>query len=106
MVSIDYSKAALQARALRQTADGMRSLGSRTHRLTTEIRAAWQGNTAEAYLRKLEAYANRMQNEAARCMKTAEALRSRLEELWALDSEAMRILKSGGEATPAPGPST
>ena len=87
-ISIDYAKAEQQAQSLEQCANDMlqqsRELGS----IIASVRQSWQGDTANAYIRKLEVLENDLRANADRCSRDAVDFRARINAIKKADEEA------------------
>lgn len=77
MIEITYNDAMRQASALDQYADEMlRVANNQVGNIKSDISVAWQGDSANAYLRKLDTAAGNIRQTAARLRDIASTLRS------------------------------
>ena len=105
MLVIDYGKEMSRACALRQAAEGLLSLGGWAYKVAADIRVAWQGEAAEAYLLKIDAFALRLRQDADDCMEDARNYMRRIMIMQEAEDEAVRILEDRGDVEVAHGAS-
>ena len=78
MLEIDFNKAYSQAEKMAQCADGMLEQHNKLVSLIAEARGAWQGESANAYIKKLEALAEKIKSDAAKCRANAVAFNKKI----------------------------
>ena len=98
MLTVDFEKAYHQAREMAQIAQGILAQGDRLAMIATEMRSNWDGETAAAYLSKMELLAQTLKQNGKGCAVAAEAFLARIAEIQAAEDEAVRILGGGGAA--------
>jgi len=98
MISIDFNKAGSQVERMAQCADGMLEQQKKLANIITEIRAAWQGDTAAAYIKKLEALSEKLAADAKQCRSDANAFRAKLTAVKEAEAAAEAAASSKGNA--------
>ena len=87
-ISIDYAKAERQAQSLEQCASDLLQQSGELSSIISVVRRSWQGNTANAYIRKLEVLESELRSNADRCSKDAVEFRARINAIRKADEEA------------------
>ena len=90
MSSVDFDKAAQQAGALDQAAQCLYAQSDRMGKIVSELSALWHGDTADVYIRELNAFSGQLRLEAKRCSIAAEAFHARITEFQ--DTEIEEVL--------------
>jgi uncharacterized protein YukE len=94
MLTVDFGKAYRKAEDMSQCADDILKQSNKLKEIIIDIRSNWQGDTANAYIKKLEALEEVLSENAAKCREDAAAFRSRINEV----REAEEIAKSALES--------
>ena len=94
MIDIDFNKAYAQAQVMAQCAEGIRQQQQKLNSLIEGIRKAWHGQTAEAYIKKLEAFSDKLQTEAKKCAETATAFHLRLNSIKAAEEAVQSAINT------------
>ncbi|MCL2820289.1 MAG: hypothetical protein FWD38_05600 [Oscillospiraceae bacterium] len=92
-ISLDYSKAERQADTLEQCGNDMLQQSNDISNLITEIRRAWQGDTSEIYIKKLEALGNDLKQSSDKCKQDAKDFRARINSIRKADEEARAFIE-------------
>jgi uncharacterized protein YukE len=95
-LSIDFALAYRQAHSMAQCADEMQQQFGRLNSIITEVRAAWKGPNASAYIKKLEAFGTKLQANAKKCREDAAAFRARIDAIKAAEERAAAAAASLG----------
>jgi len=93
-ISLDYSKAKRQADNLEQCANDMLRQSREVGSIIADIRGVWQGETAGAYIKKLQALETELRENANKCSKDAIAFRAKISALKKADEEARKVIES------------
>ena len=91
-INLDYAKAERQASTLEQCAGEMLQQSKAVGTIISEVRHAWQGDTANAYLRKLEALRDELRLNSERCNEDAIDFRARIRAIKKADEDAQRAI--------------
>jgi len=94
-ISLDYSKAERQAQCLEQCAGDMLRQSREVGNIIAEVRRVWQGETANAYVRKLQILETELRENANKCSKDAIDFRAKIATIKKADEEASKIIASG-----------
>ena len=78
MLEIDFDKAYAQVGKMEQCADGMLEQHNKLVSLIAEVRGAWQGESANAYIKKMEALAEKIKSDAEKCRANAKSFRLKI----------------------------
>ena len=97
MLSLDFDLSYRQAESIKQYADEMLRLQNRLTAAITEVRAAWGGETASAYIKKLEAVRERLQISTKQCYSGADSFRARIDAIKEAEEKACVIIKDNEE---------
>jgi len=92
-ISIDYTKAERQAQALEQCASDLQQQSGELNSIISAVRRSWQGDTAIAYIRKLEVLESELRASADRCSNDAVEFRARIETIKRADEEARAAME-------------
>ena len=90
VLSIDFEKAYRQARTLAGSGEEMLQLAGRLNDIASEVRRSWRGETAAAYLRKIESFDKVLRAGAGKCRDDAAAFRAKIDAIKAAE-EAARL---------------
>jgi uncharacterized protein YukE len=93
-LSLDYNKAQRQAQSLEQCAEDMLRQSREVGSIIADIRRVWQGETANAYIRKLQTLETELRENANKCSKDAIDFRSKIRAVRTADEEAQRAMES------------
>jgi uncharacterized protein YukE len=77
-LSIDFVRAEKQARTLEQCTDELQRQSREIGEIISEVRRTWQGETANAYIRKLEAFERTLISSTKRCNEVAADFRTKI----------------------------
>jgi len=94
MISVDFNKAYHQASGMSQCADELLQQSNRLSDVIVEIRRNWQGETANAFIKKLEAFADNLKENAQQCRRDANAFRARVDDIKEAEEEAERLISA------------
>lgn len=92
-ISIDYTKAERQAQSLEQCASDLLQQSGELSSIISTVRRSWQGETASAYIRKLEILENELRANADRCSNDAADFRARINAIRRADEEARAAME-------------
>jgi len=92
MIDIDFNKAYVQAETMAQCADGIQQQQQKLNNLIAEIRRAWHGETATAYINKLEAFSDKLKTEAKMCRESAVTFRTRINSIKTAEEAVQRTI--------------
>lgn len=93
-IAIDFVRVMLQAQQLEELAEELRREGQdRLGGAFSEVSSAWKGEAAEAYLRKGNAYQEKIVKTANELSQTAAALRSAAKRLHDAEQHAIELAK-------------
>ena len=91
-ISLDYTKAERQAQTLEQCASDLLQQSRDVSNIISEIRVVWQGETATAYIRKLEALENELRANANKCNKDAIDFRAKIAAVKKADEDTKAVI--------------
>ena len=92
MISVDFNKAYHQASGMSQCADELLTQCNKLNDVIAEIRRNWLGDSANAYIKKLEAFASDLKEKAQQCKRDATSFRARVDDIKEAEEEAERVL--------------
>jgi len=92
MISVDFNKAYRQASEMSRCADELLTQCNKLGDVIAGVRHNWQGETANAYIRKLEAFENELKENAQQCKKDAAAFRARVDVIKAAEEMAESVI--------------
>ena len=92
MIDIDFDKAVAQAAGMAQCADGIMQQYNKLNSLIADIRRSWKGETADAYIRKLEEFATILESDAKKCRDAATNFRTKVNFIKQTEETAKSIL--------------
>jgi len=90
-ITLDYAKAERQAGTLEQCANDMMMQSTEVSNIIAEVRSAWQGDTANTYIRKLEVLENELKINADKCSRDAADFRARVNSIKRADEAASNV---------------
>ena len=93
MISIDFKKAQHQAESMRHCAEAMVYQCKKLHHVITEMRNVWKGKSADAYIKKLEAFCTKLEEDAKKCLKGAEAFQAKINRIKEAEDTASRAIE-------------
>ena len=96
MLDINFNIAYRHAREMASCADEVNHQQTKLSKIIDDLRGAWRGETSAAYIRKLEAFCQKLQKEAKGYRDDATAFRLRIDEIKKAEEEAASALASIG----------
>jgi len=93
-ITLDYSKAERQAECLEQCASDLLRHSREVGSIIADVRNVWQGDTANAYVRKLAALEDELRVNAERCGRDAIDFRAKIKAIKLADEEAKAAIES------------
>ena len=92
MIDINFDKATAQAAGMAQCADGIMQQHNKLISLIADVRKAWRGETADAYIRKLEEFATILETDAKKCREASANFRAKINFIKQTEEIAKNIL--------------
>ncbi|MCL2151794.1 MAG: hypothetical protein FWH57_02365 [Oscillospiraceae bacterium] len=92
MLEIDFRKAYLQAAGMAQCAEGIVEQKKKLEGIIDGVRGAWQGETASAYIKKLEALGEKLEEEAKKIREDAAAFRAKIDYIKRAEEAAQSAI--------------
>ena len=94
-ITLDYVKAEYQAECLEQCAGDLLRQSRDVNVIISDVRRAWQGDTADVYIKKLIALEDELRANADKCSKDAADFRARIKAFKKADEDAKAVIESG-----------
>ena len=93
-ISLDYTKAERQAQSLERCASDMLRQSREVGFIINELRGVWQGDTANAYIRKLQVLEHELRENGNRCSTDASNFRAKITKVRSTDEKALRAIEN------------
>lgn len=91
---INFNTAFRQAGEMDRCAEELQHQQRNLVTLIGNVRRAWQGNTSNEYIKKLEILAQQLQNDATQYSYDAKAFRAKIEKIKQAEQEAARAVEA------------
>jgi len=93
-ISLDYTKAENQAQCLEQCASDMLRQSREVGNIIADVRRVWHGDTAGAYIKKLQMLETELRENANKCSNDAIDFRAKIDAVKRADEEVKRAIES------------